>query len=731
MVTRAVRGLRDGMQHARRVAAPVWARLTAIDSPRDRWRDLLLLTIVVLPMAFNAYWLWPEVSRPIPSVNDDAFHYLMIRSASDAIERGENPLDPWGPEMDLGAPRFQFYQNLPALFVIALDRVTFGRLGLLDLFNLTRYLLIIALPLTVYWTMRRMEFSRVAAAGGAAASSLLSDAGRYGIDQYSFLWRGWGLYTQQWAIHLSFITLGCLWRLARTGRGAVSTILVASALVLSHLLYAEMMVVTGAFVFLFGVRRADIARRAVQFGAAGLLVAVVTSYLWLTYLQVAPYGGESPYDARWKWDSYGPEAILGWLASGDLFDHERFPVFTLVGALGVASVLIVHGRQRVLAAALFAVWLVLYFGRSVWGPVVDHLPAGNLLLMHRFIGWVHIAGILLIGMGVEAAWRLCRLLPRPAALAAAAAGCALFLIPALLERQAFYALNTRWMGETHAAYLADTEAQTMFATLRALPPGRIYAGLRSNWGERQRIDQIPIYRVLIFEGFSVLSAPLPTINHHSDLMFHFDEQNAAAYDLFDVRYVLAPAGLEAPTFLTPLSKTRQYTLYRAPTSGAAVFASSILRRSAQSKNDLFFANRTWLLSPEPAARSFIRWDYPATPDAVAALPVPGCVQGGTIRDEVLGPDRVSVTTDCAAASTLVIKNTYHPDWRVTVDGRERQTYMVSPSYIGVDVPAGTHRVHAEYRSSPLRTALFAAGLAILAIVLIGRRFVPALRWVLG
>ena len=718
-------------ERGRLAIRPLRGRLRAEDSPRDRWRDLLLVAIVVVPMAFNAYWLWPEVSRPIPNVNDDAYHYLMILSASDAIHRGANPLDPWGPEMDLGAPRFQFYQNLPALFVIALDRMTFGRVGLLDLFNLTRYALIIGLPLTVYWTMRRMEFSRVAAAGAAAASSLLSDAGRYGIDQYSYLWRGWGLYTQLWAIHLSFVTLGCLWRLARTGRGAVSTILVASALVLSHLLYAEMMLVSGALVFLSGVRRADARRRVVQFAAVGLLIAVVTSYLWLTRLQNDAYMGESPYDARWKWDSYGAEAILGWLTTGDLFDHGRFPVFTLVGALGVASLLVIHGRQRFLAAALLAVWIVLYFGRSVWGPVVDVVPTGSMLLMHRFIGWVHIAGIILIGMGVEAAWRVCRLLPRPAALGSAAAGCALMLAPPFIERQAFYEPNVRWMGETHAAYLADTEAHTIFATLRGLPPGRIYAGLRSNWGVNMKIDQVPMYRVLIFEGFTVLSPPLPAINHNSDLMFHFDDQNAAAYDLFDVHYVIAPAGLEVPAFLTPLVKTRRYTLYRAPSSGAAVFAGSTVRRTATSKNELFFANREWLLGPSPAARAFIRWDYPRPPEDTPPPPPAGCVQGGTITNEVLGPDRVEVVTNCAAASTLVIKNTYHPDWRVTVDGQERPTYMVSPSYIGVDVPAGRHRVEAQYRSSTLRSALFGFGLVSLAGVIIGRRFVPALRWTLG
>src|SRR5690606_34843629 len=109
------------------------------------------------------------------------------------------------------------------------------------------------MPLTVYWAMRRMEFSRVAAAGAAAMSSLFSADALYGIEYDSYVWRGWGMYTQQWAIHLSLLLMAALWRLARTGRGVTLAVALASALVVSHLLYAEMMVVTGTIVFLFAV----------------------------------------------------------------------------------------------------------------------------------------------------------------------------------------------------------------------------------------------------------------------------------------------------------------------------------------------------------------------------------------------------------------------------------------------------------------------------------------------
>ena len=71
-------------------------------------------------------------------------------------------------------------------------------------------MLLIGFPLTVFVSMRLMGFSTVAAAMAAAASTLLSGDFRYGFEYDSYIWRGWAMYTQLWAMHLSFLTLGRL-----------------------------------------------------------------------------------------------------------------------------------------------------------------------------------------------------------------------------------------------------------------------------------------------------------------------------------------------------------------------------------------------------------------------------------------------------------------------------------------------------------------------------------------
>ena len=100
---------------------------------------------------------------------------------------------------------------------------------------------------------------------------------------------------------------------------------------------------------------------------------------------------------------------------------------------------------------------------------------------------------------------------------------------------------------------------------------------------------------------------------------------------------------------------------------------------------------------------------------------PGCSGGGRIHEERVLPSRIDLRVECQVASTLILKVTYHPNWRVAIDGQSRHPFMVSPSFIGLDVPAGLHHVRAEYRSPWYRTALLFLGASLLAAMIRLRR----------
>ena len=263
------------------------------------------------------------------------------------------------------------------------------------------------------------------------------------------------MYTQLWAMPLSFITMACLYRLVENGKGYVAAIVACSVLALSHLIYAYMMAITGLVLLLIGIRRGTVKARLGRLAVVGGLAVVISLYMSLPFLLGKAYFSASPYLQRWKYDSFGAQEVLKWLVDGDLLDAGRLPVLTVLLALGVAAAVFLRTRPAMLALTLLAVWLVLFFGRITWGRLADVLPMHEGLLFHRFIGGVHLAAILLIGLGGEWLWRLARPIPERWRVPAVSLVVLVLLTPAFWERYEHYALNTRWIDRTRLAL--DTE----------------------------------------------------------------------------------------------------------------------------------------------------------------------------------------------------------------------------------------------------------------------------------
>lgn len=691
-----------------------------------RWVTVALLLMALVPVAFHAKVLLPEVSLPVPSLNDDAVHYLLVKRGSEALAAGENPFDHWVPEVEFGFPWFFYYQHLPHLAVILLHRLLLKQVDLLTLFNLIRYLLLLGFPLTVYWSMRRLEFSPVAGAISASAAMLLSSSPAYGFDYTSYVWRGLGMYTQLWAMHLFFITLACLHEVLERGKGYVGAVVASSLLALSHLIYAYMMAVTALVLLLLGLNRANARPRMARLAVTGALGAAISSYFWLPLAFSLHYMNASPYLQQWKYDSFGARDILTRLLNGELLDSGRLPVLTVLLALGVASALLARTPPARLSLTLFLLWLVLFFGRATWGGLADLLPMAKGLLFHRFVGGVHLGALLLIGLGGEWVWQQVGWLSGRWRAVAAGLLFLSVMVPALRERQGFYALNRQWMERTRRALDADDDARAILSVLGKLPPGRTHAGLYGNWGKDLKFGDLHFFNLLTFYRFAASGPPYPSFSLNADMIFHFNERNPAHYDLFNVRYLIAPSRLAMPEFLRRIKETPRYVLYQADTSGSAMFATVTDTKKIGSQSDLFARNLSWLTSGGPALGRFLRYDYPEgggesgagqNTGGVSPSDRPGCPGGGKITEERVLPGRIDLRVECPEAAPLVLKVTYHPNWRVTIDGREERTYMVSPSFIGVDVPAGLHQIRAEYRSPAYKTVLLLLGACtLLAIV---------------
>jgi len=701
-------------------------------------------------MLFTAVALLPELAVAVPSNNDDATHFLLIQRASEALANGENVLDHWVPQLELGFPWFIYYQPLPALVVVLLHRALLGLVDLLTVFNAVRYLLFVGFPITVFWSLRRMGVAATGAAMAAAASPLLSGDFRYGFDYDSYIWRGFGMFPQLAAMHLSFVTVAVAWSSLRSRKWSdVAWLALAlAALVLTHLIYAYMMAITLGVIALVGAEtRAHIGRRFVRLVFAGIPAAVLSAWLWLPFIAQPAFLGASPLQAE-KYDSYGAAKILGWLVTGDLMDHGRLPVITALVALGIAAAVFLYRTPLARTAlALFVVWLVLYFGRPTLDGLVSLFPMHDGLLLHRFIGSVELFAIVLIGIGVAWAYERAHA-PLPLSVrnrrrfatsvklspsvrvALAGVFALLLLAPAIAERATFYSSNTTWMRQTQAAIDSDVDARTILSSLRTRPAGRVFAGLRST-GYGPLMDfKLPFASVrfsdlLVYSGIPVVAAPYSSLSLNADLIWDFAIDRPEDYQLFDVRYVVAPSETAMPAFLQPITRTTRYVLYAAPTTGYAIYGAIVDRETFRTQRSLFTMNRPWFNGADVAALRFHRVDFPAATDGVTAEESAGCSRPAYTYERVQ-PSRIDVVVGCPAASTVIFKVTYHPNWHVTVDGRDAEAFMVSPSFVGVSLPAGDHFVTAEYRSTPIKAPLFALAVLVL-VAMLAVPFAPRLR----
>jgi hypothetical protein len=143
-----------------------------------------------------------------------------------------------------------------------------------------------------------------------------------------------------------------------------------------------------------------------------------------------------------------------------------------------------------------------------------------------------------------------------------------------------------------------------------------------------------------------------------------------------------------------------------------------------SQSSLFVKNRIWLMSAEVAEGRFVKYEYLGVSKKLkdnvevkaktsTLMEKIGSPAQGKISGERVFPGRIDLKVECQEAATLILKMTYHPNWHVTIDGREVQTFMVSPSFIGFEVPAGNHHVRAEYRSPIYKTLLLIFGACII------------------
>ena len=205
-----------------------------------------------------------------------------------------------------------------------------------------------------------------------------------------------------------------------------------------------------------------------------------------------------------------------------------------------------------------------------------------------------------------------------------------------------------------------------------------------------------------------------------DIEPYFNDTSPAQYDLFDVKYVL----------LRP-DASRRCRRPRSPTAGLHALARS--RTSAATSRWSTRPSRSPRTAPNMAAVLRHRYLYVARGRAAApsdrgvrrahVAPTPSTSDAGALH-RASGSGRLEQRLDldngrfagqvhgARDPSWVMLKESYAPHWRATVDGKPVKTAMLAPSFVGVPVPrARTTWCSSTTRDVVVPRMLFAVGAA--------------------
>jgi hypothetical protein len=688
---------------------------------------MLPYLMVGFAVAFGLWYLRPEL-RAVAYPNDSGAHASLVRFAAHSIRAGHNPFDAWYPFLGLGSPQFVQYQSLSHIVTGTLDVVLGGWT-----FRWANYLLIATWPISVYAGARLICLDRWEAAAAALVSPTMVNVTGYGFEWKSFVWLGSGMWSMLWALWLLPITLGLAWRaIARRERNALAAFVVGLTCALHFITGYLVMLMLAAFVLL---HPPDILRR---FGRAAVVAiggCLMFAFVFIPTLGDLRYTNVDVYTANTFWtDSYGIGKVFAWLRHGEVFDSGRFPAISLLVLAG-AVVCLLRARRAESARvplALFVVSFLLYSGRRVVGPVVDHLPGGQTLFLHRYIIGVHLAGMFLAGTGLVCGFRFVArsigsvVSPRRGAAVAGAvlAGVLVVVVlrPAFVEVRRYAGYERYWVNRQAAAQPATRDALALIDIAKARGGGRIYAGASNNWGTTAKAEQVPLYELPVQADADSLGFYLRTNSLSSDIETSFHDANPAEYDLFDVRYVLLPRTRRPSVEATLIATRGDFWLWQVATSGYLEVVDTTAPLRANNE-DMSAVMSSYVGSPDVGAlrHPLVAFDGRSTPEPSVrtGVPVSGAPGSVSRSKESFTDGTFSGKVHASRPAWVMLKESYSPRWTATVDGKPVPTAMLAPSFVGVPVPAGDHVVAFRYRPIRSYRVLFAVALLTLLLLCVG------------
>ena len=694
-------------------------------------RQLLPLVPVVATCIGSLVVLRAQLTS-VPYLNDSAVHEEMVRVALQDIRSGRFPPGSWFAYLNLGSPQFLHYQSLAAMLTALL---AWG-IGAGRAFTFSCWILVCCWPICVYAAARIFGLGRGTAMAAAVLSPFVSSATGVGYEQISYLWSGYGLWSQLFAMWTLPLAWACSWRAVEERRFVVPAAVLVAATMAFHFETGYLAVLAVAVFVL--VRPSELTRRTgrgllVVAGAAGMaawvIVPLVAQGKWAAinqYLQSGPEGIDA--------NSYGARRILSWLVDGDLFDWHHLVLITPLLAVGL--VVCVRswrrtagdspsgaGVARALTLLLLAC-LVLFFGRPTLGALLDVLPGAKNLFLRRLLVGVQLAGLLLAGVGAAqlASWIVAGLRRAAKRFAIGEVAAVVHLMVGALALSALVPAwsfvittadrNASVIARQSSAAHAASQLDALVAVITSRGGGRTFAGDPSDWGPSFTVGEVPVYKFLASRDVDQVGFTLRTASLMSGPENEFDDSNPADYQLFGIRWLLLPSRMTPAVPADLVEIGGAYALWEIPSNGYVQVVDTRGSVAATSGDLGSFSGvlLSGLSSTHPIYPTVAYEGAIAAPGTLAAGVQPSSAPG-TVLDEHadLAHGIVVTKVSLERPAVVLLSASYDPGWKALVDGRPVATEMVAPAVVGVRAGPGVHTVRFVYRGFPDNPPLLVLG----------------------
>jgi hypothetical protein len=676
-----------------------------------RWsRALPLVALALTTLALGV--IYRRVFAGELAGDDNTFHWAEVVRISDGLRHGD--LDWWNPSANAGFPTGYYYQLLPALAPGALAAI-FGHP--LFWFQFAIWLPLVLTPAAGYRALRVLDVEPWPAFGGGLAIALTLSNSKWGHGADGVF--AVGLFTQVSAFAAFPLALAHGLRWLRAGDHLAPAIAWGAFVGMSHpvagmALGAALAPLAVTTAIATAAARSPRWRypapgstavwgplvRVVVLGAA-LLVA--TAAAWApTVIDYAAFGG---FPHRLP-DEAGPGFVrLGrWLVGGGFLDHGRTPILTALVPLAIAGAIVDRRGHAVrgLAVAALVIALVIGVGRSL-------KSADDLFPAIRFMGALQVILAMVAGAGfvtlLQHVVRWADREPYGVVLQGVVGGLTGALLIAIGSATApTLASRVRLSTDWDTVYRGEL-AELMPAIAKARPGRLQNRGPENHWAMMLPYLEVDRPQLVAYGGAALQSSP-------NFVYLWATPPPAKAAWIYDAPLVLTTPARGGEIGGVVLARTAHLELRELPAPGL-VGPVQVTGELPPGRTATRAAVLRWQATDEPLHDRVL---------AHHGHGIAGAPPDGDARAIVRGRSRITATLVARTPTTFAIRESWHPRWRATLDGRPARLRRISPDHLAIDVGPGTHQLVVTFRRPWWTWALWLAWpLVALAAAVAARR----------